>query len=167
MSLPEGAATIVRVEAAFRSAHKTVEAEYQVPLLAHAPMEPQSCVAWLHDGQLETWAGHQSPTVDHILAARAAGLPLDRVKLHTLVSGGSFGRRANAWSDFTVAAVNVAVATTAHDREKSRLLNPAHLEHTHRFYERHGAKTVIFARFLPLLCRARSGEFVRACSALG
>ena len=36
-------------------------------------------------------------------------------------------------------------------RERSRLFNPAHLEHTHRFYERHGAKTVIFARFLPIV----------------
>jgi isoquinoline 1-oxidoreductase beta subunit len=92
------------------AAAKTVEANYEFPFLAHAPMEPQSCVAWLHDGQLETWAGHQFPTIDHQLAAKAAGLPMDKVKLHCLVSGGSFGRRANAWADFTVAAVNVAVA---------------------------------------------------------
>ncbi|MFL6699073.1 MAG: molybdopterin cofactor-binding domain-containing protein [Vitreoscilla sp.] len=89
---------------------RTVEAIYEFPFLAHAPMEPQSCVAWLHDGMLETWAGHQFPTLDHQAAAKAAGLPLDKVKLHSLISGGSFGRRANAWSDFTVAAVNVAVA---------------------------------------------------------
>ena len=91
-------------------ATKSVEAVYEFPFLAHASMEPQGCVAWLHDGMLETWAGHQFPTFDHLLAAKAAGLPLDKVTLHTLVSGGSFGRRANAWSDFTVAAVNVAVA---------------------------------------------------------
>jgi isoquinoline 1-oxidoreductase beta subunit len=91
-------------------ATKTVEAVYEFPFLAHAPMEPQSCVAWLHDGRLETWAGHQFPTFDHMFAAKAAGLPLDKVTLHSLISGGSFGRRANAWSDFTVAAVNVAVA---------------------------------------------------------
>jgi len=92
------------------AAAKTIEASYEFPFLAHAPMEPQSCVAWLHDGQLETWAGHQFPTIDHQAAAKAAGLPMDKVKLHCLVSGGSFGRRANAWADFTVAAVNVAVA---------------------------------------------------------
>ena len=69
-----------------------------------------NCVAWLHDGMLETWSGHQFPTFDHKFAAEAAGLPLEKVKLHTLVSGGSFGRRANSWSDFTVAAVNVAKA---------------------------------------------------------
>ena len=89
---------------------KTVEAVYEFPFLAHATMEPMNCVAWLHDGMLETWSGHQFPTFDHMLAAKAAGLPMEKVKLHTLVSGGSFGRRANAWSDFTVAAVNVAKA---------------------------------------------------------
>jgi isoquinoline 1-oxidoreductase beta subunit len=73
-------------------------------------MEPMNCVAWLHDGMLETWSGHQFPSIDHMLAAKAAGLPMDKVKLHTLVSGGSFGRRANVFSDFTVAAVNVAKA---------------------------------------------------------
>ena len=45
-----------------------------------------------------------------MLAAKAAGLPMREGGLHTLVSGGSFGRRANAYSDFTVAAVNVAKA---------------------------------------------------------
>ncbi len=96
--------------AAMPAATQSIEAVYQFPFLAHAPMEPQSCVAWLHDGMLETWAGHQFPTFDHMLAAKAASLPLDKVKLHSLISGGSFGRRANAYSDFTVAAVNVAVA---------------------------------------------------------
>jgi isoquinoline 1-oxidoreductase beta subunit len=92
------------------AAVKTVEAVYEFPFLAHATMEPMNCVAWLHDGMLETWSGHQFPTFDHMFAAKAAGLPMDKVKLHTLVSGGSFGRRANVWSDFTVAAVNVAKA---------------------------------------------------------
>jgi len=92
------------------AAVKTIEAVYEFPFLAHATMEPMNCVAWLHDGTLETWSGHQFPTFDHMFAAKAAGLPMDKVKLHTLVSGGSFGRRANVWSDFTVAAVNVAKA---------------------------------------------------------
>jgi isoquinoline 1-oxidoreductase beta subunit len=92
------------------AATKTIEAVYEFPFLAHATMEPMNCVAWLHDGMLETWSGHQFPSFDHMLAAKAAGVPIDKVKLHTLVSGGSFGRRANVWSDFTVAAVNVAKA---------------------------------------------------------
>ena len=92
------------------AAAKTIEAVYAFPFLAHAAMEPMNCVAWLHDGMLETWSGHQFPTFDQMFAAKAANLPEDKVVLHTLVSGGSFGRRANSWSDFTVAAVNVAVA---------------------------------------------------------
>jgi isoquinoline 1-oxidoreductase subunit beta len=92
------------------AAVKTIEAVYEFPFLAHAAMEPMNCVAWLHDGTLETWSGHQFPTFDHMFAAKAAGLPMDKVKLHTLVSGGSFGRRANVWCDFTVASVNVAKA---------------------------------------------------------
>src|SRR4030095_6862160 len=82
----------------------------EFPFLAHAAMEPMNCVAWLHDGLLETWSGHQFTSLDHTLAAKAAGLPMDKVRLHTLVSGGSFGRRANFVSDFTVATVNVATA---------------------------------------------------------
>jgi isoquinoline 1-oxidoreductase beta subunit len=89
---------------------KTVEAVYEFPFLAHATMEPMNCVAWIHDGMLETWSGHQFPTFDQMFAAKAAGLPPEKVKLHTVYSGGSFGRRANGWSDFTVAAVNVARA---------------------------------------------------------
>ena len=91
-------------------AAKVIDVSYEVPFLAHAPMEPTNCIAWLHDGQLETWAGHQVQTLDHQLAAEAAGLPLDKVKLNTLISGGSFGRRANQWSDYVVEAVHVAKA---------------------------------------------------------
>ena len=108
-----GGATVTRdpqTAAALASAASRVEAVYEFPYLAHAPMEPLNCVAWLHDGMLETWGAHQFPAFDHALAAKAAGLPMDKVKLHSLISGGSFGRRANAASDFVVEAVNVAKA---------------------------------------------------------
>lgn len=96
--------------AQMKKAARRIEAVYEFPYLAHAPMEPLNCVAWLHDGMLETWGAHQFPTFDHGFAAKAAGLPMDKVKLNGLISGGSFGRRANATSDFTVEAVNVAKA---------------------------------------------------------
>src|SRR3984893_16569986 len=92
------------------AAVKMVEAVYEFPFLAHATMEAMHCLARLHAGSLETRPGHQFPSFDHMFAARAAGLPMDKVKLHTLISGGSFGRRANVWSDFTIAAINVAKA---------------------------------------------------------
>ncbi|HKU38330.1 MAG TPA: xanthine dehydrogenase family protein molybdopterin-binding subunit [Polyangiales bacterium] len=91
-------------------AAKTIEAVYEFPYLAHATMEPMNCVVWLRDGQLETWAGHQVQTLDHMLAAQAAGVRPENVKLNTLFSGGSFGRRANNWADYTVEAVHVAKA---------------------------------------------------------
>src|SRR5258706_5482646 len=59
---------------------------------------------------LETWSGHQFPTFDHMFGGKAGGLPMEKVKVRTLVSCGSFGRRAKVWSDFTVAAVNVRKA---------------------------------------------------------
>ncbi|NGY04986.1 xanthine dehydrogenase family protein molybdopterin-binding subunit [Solimonas terrae] len=108
-----GGVTVQRADdhaAQMKKAAKTIEAVYEFPYLAHAAMEPMNCVAWLHDGVLETWGGHQFPTFDHMLAAKAADLPMDKVTLHTLISGGSFGRRANSWSDFTVEAVHVAKA---------------------------------------------------------
>ena len=92
------------------AAVKTIEATYEFPFLAHATMEPMNCVVWLHDGILETWSAHQFTSLDHTMAAKAANLPMDKVRLHTLISGGSFGRRANFVSDSTVAAVNIAVA---------------------------------------------------------
>lgn len=91
-------------------AAKTIEATYEFPYLAHAPMEPLNCIAWLHDGMLETWAAHQAHTIDHQNAATTAGLPQDKVLLHTLPAGGSFGRRASFWSDYVIEAVNVAKA---------------------------------------------------------
>ncbi|MGH8444887.1 MAG: molybdopterin cofactor-binding domain-containing protein [Solimonas sp.] len=91
-------------------AARSIEAVYEFPYLAHAAMEPMNCVAWLHDGQLETFCGHQFQTPDHMNAAKAAGLSMEKVTLHTLVSGGSFGRRANADGDFIVEAVHVAKA---------------------------------------------------------
>lgn len=96
--------------AAIAGAAKTLEAVFEFPFLAHAPMEPLNCVASLHDGLVETWAAHQLQTIDHQNAAATAGLGMDKVRLNTLMAGGSFGRRANVWSDFTVEAINVAKA---------------------------------------------------------
>lgn len=100
----------VNTASALQFAKQTIEATFEFPYVAHAPIEPLNCVAWLHDGQLETWSAHQIQTLDHRNAAEAAGLPMDKVQLHTLPAGGSFGRRCNVWSDYVVEAVNVAVA---------------------------------------------------------
>jgi isoquinoline 1-oxidoreductase beta subunit len=95
---------------ALSSAAKTITAEYEVPYLAHAPMEPLNCVVDLRSDSCEIWTGTQLQTVDRMAAAAVAGLKPEQVQIHTTFLGGGFGRRANPASDFIVEAVNVAKA---------------------------------------------------------
>ena len=85
-----------------------LEAEYRVPFLAHATMEPMNAVARLKDGQLDIWAGLQNPTGARDLAAKAAGLDPSQVHVHVTLMGGGFGRRLEA--DYVVQAAQLAVA---------------------------------------------------------
>jgi isoquinoline 1-oxidoreductase subunit beta len=95
---------------ALTSAAKTITAEYEVPYLAHAPMEPLNCTVDLRPDSCEIWTGTQLQTVDRMAAAAVAGLKPEQVQIHTTFLGGGFGRRANPASDFVVEAVNVAKA---------------------------------------------------------
>jgi len=96
--------------AALQGAAKTITAEYDVPYLAHAMMEPLNCVVDLRPDHCEIWTGTQFETVDAMNAAKVAGLPPEKVQIHTTLLGGGFGRRANPASDFVVEAVYVAKA---------------------------------------------------------
>ena len=96
--------------AALRDAAQRVSAGYEFPYLAHAPMEPLDAVVKLTEGGCEIWAGDQFQTIDQANAARVAGLKPEQVAIHTLYAGGSFGRRANAGSDYIVEAVSIAKA---------------------------------------------------------
>src|SRR6202166_1642238 len=89
-------------EAALKTAAKTVTAEYDVPYLAHAMMEPLNCVVDLRSDSCEIWTGTQFETVDRANAAQVVGLPPEKVQIHTTLLGGGFGRRANPASDFVV-----------------------------------------------------------------
>jgi isoquinoline 1-oxidoreductase subunit beta len=100
-------------EAALKTAAKTVTAEYDVPYLAHAMMEPLNCVVDLRADSCEIWTGTQFETVDRASAAQVAGLPPEKVQIHTTLLGGGFGRRANPNSDFVVEAVHVAKVAKA------------------------------------------------------
>ncbi len=93
---------------ALASAAKTLNAEYDVPYLAHAMMEPLNCVVDLRSDSCEIWTGTQFETVDRANAAKVVGLPPEKVKLNTTLLGGGFGRRANPASDFVVEAAHVA-----------------------------------------------------------
>jgi len=96
---------------AFASAAKVLEASFEFPYLAHAALEPLNAVARRNDdGTLEVWGGHQIPDLYQATAAQIADVTPDKVKLHVLKTGGSFGRRATPDSDVIVEAVSVAKA---------------------------------------------------------
>lgn len=98
-------------EKAFASAAKVLEATYEFPYLAHAALEPLNAVARMNaDGTLEIWGGHQFPDVYQAIAAGIAGTTPDKVHLHVMKSGGSFGRRAVFDADVIAEAVAVAKA---------------------------------------------------------
>ena len=67
---------------------------YETPYLAHAPMEPQNCVADVRPNRCEVWTGSQFQTVDRAVAAKVAGLEPEQVQVHTMLLGGGFGRGA-------------------------------------------------------------------------
>ena len=93
---------------ALKTAVKTVSAEFDVPYLAHAPMEPLNCTVDLKADRCEIWVGSQLQTVDQGAAAKVAGLKPEQVTLHTMITGCGFGRRANPASDYIIEAVEIA-----------------------------------------------------------
>src|SRR2546426_5181528 len=98
------------VEGALRGAAKVLEAVYEFPYLAHAPMEPLDAVVRIGADGCDLWAGSQIPTVDQQVVARVVGLPASKVRVHTLLAGGSFGRRATPNGDVAGEAAAVAKA---------------------------------------------------------
>ncbi|WP_120635946.1 xanthine dehydrogenase family protein molybdopterin-binding subunit [Ruegeria sp. EL01] len=93
-TLPEGATEIT--------------AEYQVPYLAHATMEPMNATALYTGDALELWCGNQAPTLIQFRVANTANLETEAVQIHTTYLGGGFGRRGEL--DFGEIATKVAMA---------------------------------------------------------
>lgn len=98
------------VDAALKGAAKVVEAVFEFPYLAHAPMEPLDCVVRYDGKSAEIWTGSQMQTLDHGAACAVLGLKPEAVQLHTVWAGGSFGRRAIADSHFVREACEIAKA---------------------------------------------------------
>jgi isoquinoline 1-oxidoreductase subunit beta len=96
---------------ALAQASKTIEATYIFPYLAHAPLEPNDCVIRrTDDGGVELMLGSQMQSIDQQAAADVMGLSIDRVKVKTLLAGGSFGRRGTPRGDMAIEAANVLKA---------------------------------------------------------
>ena len=96
------------VDKAEAAAVRLVEAQYHAPYLAHATMEPMNCTARVKDGQVEVWAPTQVPGMARAVAAKVAGVDIDKVTVHVTQLGGGFGRRLEV--DFVAQAVQVAMA---------------------------------------------------------
>ena len=95
------------VGAAFAGAARHIEAEYSVPFLAHATMEPQTCTAHVTPGRVEVWAPTQDAETALATAASAAGDPGSKVVVHRTMLGGGFGRRGTV-QDYIREAVIIA-----------------------------------------------------------
>ena len=89
---------------------QVVTAEYCVPYLSHATMEPMAATAQLADGRLDVWCGTQDPLSTRGVAAAVAGLERDAVYIHNQQLGGGFGRRLPGTYDYVEQAVAVAKA---------------------------------------------------------
>ena len=100
---------------AFKSAVKIVEANFEFPYLAHAPLEPMDCVVQFDGTSAEIWTGSQLQTVDHGVAAGVLNIKPEAIQLHTVWAGGSFGRRAVPDSHYVAEACQIvkALKTTA------------------------------------------------------
>jgi isoquinoline 1-oxidoreductase subunit beta len=98
-------------EQALGAGGKVVEAVYQVPFLEHACMEPMNATAHGMPNSVTLWAPTQNPGGHQALAAKLAGVPVERVEVVTTLLGGGFGRRGEP--DFVTDAVETSKAVGA------------------------------------------------------
>lgn len=98
------------IDDAFNKANTSLSASYELPFLAHAALEPMNCVIQLNSDSCELWYGAQLQTGDVHAVSQTVGLPPEKITIHTLFAGGSFGRRGNPYSDYVVEAATIAKA---------------------------------------------------------
>lgn len=97
--------------AAMQQAVKTTTADYTMPYLAHAAMEPLNCTVRITADKCDIWTGTQMPGGDQAAAAKILGFKPEQVSVTTTFLGGAFGRRATMNSDFVSEAVHIAKAS--------------------------------------------------------
>jgi isoquinoline 1-oxidoreductase beta subunit len=94
--------------ATLAGAARTVTADYELPFLAHAPMEPMNCTARVDGGRCEVWAPAQNAGDVAAAVARRLGVASRRVTVHVTLLGGAFGRRLI--SDYAAEAAEISRA---------------------------------------------------------
>ncbi|WP_137109716.1 xanthine dehydrogenase family protein molybdopterin-binding subunit [Rhodobacter sp. SY28-1] len=128
--LVDTAAMMTRIEAAFATEPDSrlrddgeveaelakgdrIEAEYRIPFLAHASMEPLNATAWVKpDGAVEVWCGNQAPIMTRDAIASSLRIGSDKVRLHTPVMGGGFGGRTDPVPAVLAARIAAAMPDT-------------------------------------------------------
>lgn len=117
------------IAASLKSAASTIDAEYRVPFLAHAAMEPLTCTVQFKDGAATVWASTQAPAAARSAVATALGIADERVKLIVPFLGGGFGRRY-----FNDVLVQAATLARAADGAPVQLVWSREQDMTHDFY---------------------------------
>jgi len=102
--------TVGDVEAAWPGAGRRIEAEYRVPYLYHATMEPMCATVRIADGRAEIWTGVQDPLQTRRRVAKVSGIDAERITVHNHPSGGGFGRRMPHEGDYVEQATRIAMA---------------------------------------------------------
>ena len=97
---------------ALPQAAKRIEAEYRVPFLYHATMEPMSATVQIADGRCEVWTGVQNPLNARRLASEVTGIDAANITVHNQMIGGGFGRRLPNAGDFIEQALRIAQAAS-------------------------------------------------------
>jgi len=95
------------VDDALKSAAKVLEGAYEYPFISHVPLEPRNCSAQYKDGTLEIWSTTQLPARGRTLVSKALNVPEDKIIIHLLRAGGSFGRGLT--NDYMVEVSHIAM----------------------------------------------------------
>ncbi|MBD8530877.1 xanthine dehydrogenase family protein molybdopterin-binding subunit [Massilia sp. CFBP 13647] len=114
MKVSEGTGAVTKnagdaVKALDQAGGRKIEAVYEMPFLAHATMEPMNCTVDLRADGCDLWVGTQVPALVQGAAAKVAGIPVEKVKVHNYYIGGGFGRRLEV--DYVIQAVAFAKLT--------------------------------------------------------
>jgi len=98
------------VRTALSAATRHIDVEYELPYLAHSPMEPLNCLADVRADGCDLYLGTQMQSPDRDAVAEALGMDQSKVRVHTVFLGGGFGRRAQRYSEVAVEAAHASRA---------------------------------------------------------